>query len=151
MRTTIIATLCFLFVANGIHAQIIDKAIFKGRVFLKGSGSVPYLLIITYAPTHPDDPDSRRRVAAITLTLNGKKVLFPRAAFADLSEVHRPWPLFGDGIDPRRARLHIEGGDASKAYSVDYVVTKDRLVLREITRHAATIPEVTSYYARAKK
>ena len=131
------------------HSQVIDKAAFEGTVFLQGSGSVPYVLTITYAPMSRDYT-KWRHVADISLKLNRQTIAIPRDAFADLYWAGVPCPLYGDGIDSRRARFQIVGGSGEKSYTVDFVVTKDRLVLRELTRHAEKNPEVTRYDAKLK-
>ena len=87
---------------------------------------------------------------AIVLTIDGRKLTFPAAAFSDLARAHRPWPLYTDGLDARRARFQIEGGDGEKSYTVTYVVTKDRLIRRELTRPLAVTAEVTRYNTKAR-
>ena len=139
-----------LFIAGSASAQVLDRAVFEGRVFLQGAGSLPYVLTITYAPEPGESDGSIRRISGIVLTLNGRKLSFPRAAFADLRWAHRPWPLFTDGIDPRRARFQIEGGDGEKSYDVDFLVTQEGLVARELTHPLSKKPEVTVYHPRAR-
>lgn len=131
------------------HSQVIDRATFEGTVFLKGSGDVPYSLTINYAPMSRDYP-KWRQIADISLKLDGRPITIPRDAFAGLGMAGVPFPLYTDGIDSRRARFELAGGDGEKSYRVDFVVTKDRLVLRELTRHAVKEPEVTRYDAKKK-
>ena len=151
MRAFLSSTfLALVFMTCDAHSQVIDRTAFEGSVFFQGSGSVPYVLTITYAPIPHDSHTMWRHVADISLTLNHRKIAIPRAAFADLYWAHQPRPLYTDGIDSRRARFGIEGGSGEKFYDVDFVVTKDRLVLRELTRHGFKTPEVTRYDAKSK-
>jgi hypothetical protein len=146
MRTRWVLATFWLALASSTSGQALDEVTVKGQ-FEFGRRLEPYMLRVTYAPQpaqlpyYPDLPRQYRRIARIELTIAGKHVAFPAAAYADLWFAHRVWPpLEGRSI----VQFDIEGGDGEKGYEVRFTCDHHRLIKREMTRHM-TKPQITFY------
>jgi len=144
MRTLTTLLLLLSFALCARSSDVIDKTYIEGKVFLQGVGMVPYRLAINYSP-EPSAPNDRRRISNISLRLAGKDIVIPKKSYSDLRAASRSWPLYGVGGEPKQFQFWIEGGDAAKSYKAVYILSTERLVYRELFRHASAKPEVIRF------
>jgi len=143
--TTLILLLSFTLCARA--SDVVDKTCVEGKVFLQGVGMVPYRLAIVYSP-EPSAPNDLRRISNISLTLAGKEIIIPKKSYSDLRAATRSWPLYGVGGEPKQFQFWIEGGDGAKSYKVEFFISTERLVYREMFRHDSEKPEVIRFDKR---
>lgn len=139
-----------ILMAGGAQAQVLDKAAFEGRVFTADNSTVPYTLTIVYAPEKKGSSEGNRRIASISLTIDGKAISIPASSYTDLADAHRPQSLYTDGVDMNNARFQIEGGDGENSYTAEFLVTRERLIEREIQYGEGSKPKITKYNAKSK-
>jgi hypothetical protein len=141
MRTLTTLLLFLGFTLCARSSDVVDKTDIEGKVFLQGVGMVPYRLVINYSP-EPSAPNDMRRISYISLMLAGKEITIPKKSYSDLRDATRSWPLYGVGGEPKQFQFWIEGGDGEKTYKAKFFISTDRLIYREMLRHASEKPEV---------
>jgi hypothetical protein len=134
----------WLHIPEALGAYWLNRATLEG-VAGEGSEMVSYKLEVTYARQSKDVRDPWRRVAAISLTLNGKSVPIPKDAVRELHYAHHPTPLHSP--EPGLFVLNIQTGSASKTYCYSFFFSKNQLLRRERRHYLEPEPEQVVRYA----
>jgi len=112
---------------KSVSARILGRSVkvqVKGTVVDIGSQS-------NERPAHPDNSCTYSRfpcviLSSMSIIVDGNELFLPRSVFADLSDV----TSIELGVSGKQMLLTMKGGDASEAYAVKVLFSKDQVTKR---------------------